>query len=283
MIIWLASYPKSGNTWLRAFLSSYLYLDSNSQSFHFDILKKIERFPHPEQFENIGILPQNIKNFEEVVKAWIPLQKKINENKKINFLKTHNAFGSLNNYPFTDKNNTLGLIYLVRDPRDVLISYSKHLNKDLDKTLKYILTDNHMGILHSKINVNSELRGSWNQNYNSWKNFNLTKKIIIRYEDLVKDPFNTFSKVVNYLKKLFEKKSLFLAFDKEKIRKCIEITNFNNLQNLEKRKGFKEGITSNELFFNKGKIEQWKEELDEKILYKIEKKLKKEMKELNYL
>ena len=283
MIIWLASYPKSGNTWLRAFLSSYLYLDSNNQSFHFDILKKIERFPHPEQFENIGILPQNIKSFEEVVKAWIPLQKKINENKKINFLKTHNAFGSLNNYPFTDKNNTLGLIYLVRDPRDVLISYSKHLNKDLDKTLKYILTDNHMGILHSKINVNSELRGSWNQNYNSWKNFNLTEKIIIRYEDLVKDPFNTFSKVVNYLKKLFEKKSLFLAFDEEKIRKCIEITNFNNLQNLEKRKGFKEGITSNELFFNKGKIEQWKEELDEKILYRIEKKLKKEMKELNYL
>ena len=108
MIIWLASYPKSGNTWLRAFIASYLYLDIKNQSFNFDLLEKIERFPHPKQFENIGIIPQSLKNFEEVVKAWIPLQKKINENKKINFLKTHNAFGSLNNYPFTDKNNTLG-------------------------------------------------------------------------------------------------------------------------------------------------------------------------------
>ena len=92
MIIWLASYPKSGNTWLRAFIASYLYLDIKNQSFNFNLLKKIERFPHPKQFENIGIIPQNLKNFEEVVKAWIPLQKKINENKKINFLKTHNAF-----------------------------------------------------------------------------------------------------------------------------------------------------------------------------------------------
>jgi len=281
MIIWLASYPKSGNTWLRAFISSYLYLDS--KYFDFNIIKKIERFPHPEQFENIGILPQNLKNFEEVVKAWIPLQKKINENNKINFLKTHNAFGSLNNYPFTDKNNTLGLIYLVRDPRDVLISYSKHLDKDIDKTLKYILTDEHMGVLHSKINVHCEIRGSWARNYNSWKNFNLAEKIIIRYEDLLENPFKTFSKIINYLQILFKKKSLILDFDEEKIHKCIEITSFSNLQNLEKKVGFDEGITSNELFFNKGKIGQWKEKLDKKILYKIEKQLKKEMKELNYL
>ena len=115
MIIWIASYPKSGNTWVRAFISSYLYLDIKNQSFNFDLLNKIERFPKSKQFENIGIIPQNLKNFEEIVRTWIPLQKKINENNKINFLKTHNAFGRLNNYPFTDKNNTIGLIIIKPD------------------------------------------------------------------------------------------------------------------------------------------------------------------------
>jgi len=281
MIIWIASYPKSGNTWLRTFLCSYIYADEKYKTFDFDLLKNIKRFPHLQQYKNIGINP---KSLEDVAKSWIAVQSKINLNKKINFLKTHNAFGKLNNYQFTDKNNTLGAIYLVRDPRDVLVSYSRHLNMSIEETLKFVLEEDHKGWLtEHKKDIIGEIRGNWAQNYNSWKNFYLEEKVIIRYEDLISDTFNVFYKIVVFLSKLFSKHSFFLKVDKKKIEKCIEFSDFNKLKNLEKEKGFVENFNKKNLFFNQGKINQWQNILDEKTVYKLEKKFKKEMIELGYL
>ncbi len=281
MIIWLASFPKSGNTWMRAFLSSYLYLDLDKENFTFNLLKKIERFPNLNQLNNIGIKP---KSFLDVAKSWIPTQNHINLNNKINLLKTHQAFGNFENFPFTDSNNTLGAIYLVRDPRDVLISYSKHMKQSIDKTLDLVLEDDSKGnLFEGKNSVIGEMRGSWSQHYNSWKYSNLKEKIIIKYEDLINNPFDTFSKVISHLNYLFRKLSFPLETNAERIRKCIEISNFNNLQNLEKKLGFSDNINSGATFFNKGTTNQWQDELNDKIIYKIEKKFKKEMKELNYI
>jgi len=281
MIIWLASFPKSGNTWMRAFLSSYLYLDLDKENFTFNLLKKIERFPNLNQLNNIGIKP---KSFLDVAKSWIPTQNHINLNNKINLLKTHQAFGNFENFPFTDSNNTLGAIYLVRDPRDVLISYSKHMKQSIDKTLDLVLEDDSKGnLFEGKNSVIGEMRGSWSQHYNSWKYSNLKDKIIIKYEDLINNPFDTFSKVISHLNYLFRKLSFPLETNAERIRKCIEISNFNNLQNLEKKSGFSDNINSGATFFNKGTTNQWQDELNDKIIYKIEKKFKKEMKELNYI
>ena len=276
MIVWIASFPKSGNTWLRAFLCSYLYMNPDDNNFDFGLFKNILRFPNSKQYEDIGIKP---KNFEDVAKNWIAAQEKINSNKKINFLKTHNAFGGLENSPFTNKKNTLGAIYLVRDPRDVLVSYSRHLELSIDKTLELVLEDDHKGWLNeNKKDVIGEIRGSWAQNYNSWKNYYLTEKIIIKYEDLIKDPFNNFSNVIKYLNKLFG-----LEINDEKIKKCIEITDFNKLKNLEMKTGFVENYNKKESFFNKGQANQWQNLLDEKVTYKLEKKFKKEMQELKYI
>ena len=281
MIIWIASFPKSGNTWMRAFLCSYLYLDLDKENFSFDLLNKIKRFPNINQLNDIGIKP---KSFIDVARSWIAAQNHINLNSKINLLKTHQAFGSFENFFFTDSINTLGAIYLVRDPRDVLISYAKHMKQDIDKTLDLVLEDDSKGnLFEGKNNVIGEVRGSWSQHYNSWKYSNLKEKIIIKYEDLINNPFNTFSKVINYLNYLFQKLSFSLETNDERIRKCIEISNFNNLQNLEKKLGFDENIKSDAFFFNKGTTKQWEDELNDKILYKIEKKFKKEMKELNYI
>ena len=281
MIIWLASFPKSGNTWMRAFLSSYLYLDLDKENFTFNLLKKIERFPNLNQLNNIGIKP---KSFLDVAKSWIPTQNHINLNNKINLLKTHQAFGNFENFPFTDSNNTLGAIYLVRDPRDVLISYSKHMKQSIDKTLDLVLEDDSKGnLFEGKNSVIGEMRGSWSQHYNSWKYSNLKEKIIIKYEDLINNPFDTFSKAISHLNYLFRKLSFPLETNAERIRKCIQISNFNNLQNLEKKLGFSDNIKSGATFFNKGTTNQWQDELNDKIIYKIEKKFKKEMKELNYI
>jgi len=281
MIVWIASFPKSGNTWLRIFLCSYIYMNQKNNTFDFNLLKNIKRFPNTQQYEDIGIKP---KNFEDVAKSWIAAQNKINSNKKINFLKTHNAFGGLKNCPFTDKTNTLGAIYLVRDPRDVLVSYSRHLEMSIEETLELVLEDDHKGWLNEdKKDVIGEMRGSWAQNYNSWKNFYLREKIIIRYEDLIDDTFNTFSKIIIFLNKLFPKHSSFLEVDNKKIEKCIELSDFNKLKNLEKEKGFVENFKKEKPFFYKGKTKQWQNILDEKTVYKLEKKFKKEMIELGYL
>ena len=274
MIIWLASYPKSGNTWVRAFLSTYIY--SQNEEFKFENMKKIDLFPQMKYFNDIGVIPNNLSEF---AKNLILTQDKINLSNDIVFFKTHNAMCSIGNYPFTNKDNTLGVIYLIRDPRDVLISYSKHDDTSMDFSLKALINSKNAGYLIDDKNKKLlSTIGNWSENYNSWKNFNLTKKIIIKYEDLLINPFDNFLKIIEYLNKLYG-----LKIDKDKIKKIIEITKFSNLQDLEKKFGFNEKISKKELFFREGKSGYWKSQLDKKIIDKIENLFCNEMKELNYL
>ncbi len=98
MIIWIASYPKSGNTWIRSLLSSYLF--SKDGRFSFKLLKNIE------QFSSKDFLSDKLKrsNYQAIIsKNWIPSQKIINRDKKIHILKTHNFAGTISGYPFTNE------------------------------------------------------------------------------------------------------------------------------------------------------------------------------------
>ncbi len=274
MIIWIASYPKSGNTWVRAFLSTYIY--SQNGEFKFENLKKITLFPQMKYFNDIGVTPNN---FLEFAKNLVLAQDKINLSNDIVFFKTHNAMCSVGNYPFTNKDNTLGAIYIIRDPRDVLVSYAKHDDTSLDFSLKALINTKNLGTLIDDKNKKLlSIIGSWSENYNSWKNFNLTKKIIIKYEDLLINPFDNFLKIIEYLNELYG-----LKVDKDKIKKIIQITKFSNLQDWEKKFGFNETISKKELFFREGKSGSWKSQLDKKITDKIENLFHNEMKELNYL
>ena len=92
MIFWIASYPKSGNTWLRALLSSYFYSDDGT--FKQDLLGNIEQFPEKKHFSEFNY---DAKIVIETSRFWIKAQEKINLNNKLNFFKTHNILGSINN------------------------------------------------------------------------------------------------------------------------------------------------------------------------------------------
>ena len=98
MIFWIASYPKSGNTWLRALISSYFF--SKDGNFSKEIIKNIDQFPEKIHFQSFNYDPKNIT---DTTKFWIKAQEKINNDKKIRFFKTHNVFGKINNHTFTDK------------------------------------------------------------------------------------------------------------------------------------------------------------------------------------
>tara|TARA_B100000989_G_scaffold29020_1_gene18647 strand:+ start:994 stop:1827 length:834 start_codon:yes stop_codon:yes gene_type:complete len=277
MIIWLASYPKSGNTWMWFFIKSYFNPPNKkfSLNHHKDDPYLLETFPVERRFDELKIKYQD---FFEISKNWINLQSLINLNNKTNFLKTHNAMCTINNNKFTDTHNTLGAIHIVRDPRDVLVSYSSYMSENINETLKTLLSvESYEGGNFKKKFYRKSLMGNWSGHYNSWKNFKLKETILVRYEDMVNNPNLTFLKVLNYLKKINK-----IEIDKKKMTHAIEETSFENLKKLEINEGFKVN-PSKKPFFRKGRVGDWKEILTKTQAQKIEEAFKTEMIELGYL
>ena len=277
MIIWLASYPKSGNTYLRSFLSTYFF--SKDGNYSFDLLKNIRQYPKSSLFFNLGI---NIKDKHEVAKSHLKVQSIINKEKGSRFLKTHSGLVKMDGYNFTDMNNSLGVIYIVRDPRDVVISFSHHNNQPVSETLKMIEEN---FILDAEENRVPVYMGSWSFHYNSWKSFKSSNKyLLIKYEDLIKYKENIFKKVLIFIKKLSNGS---FEVNDSKIKKVIQEIEFEKLKKLEEKKGFPEAKEYKDgkkiSFFRKGLSGQWKNNLDLKTINSIEKSCGKEMKELGYL
>jgi len=277
MIIWLASYPKSGNTWVKLFLSAYLGNQNSSRPFDINkMLIPFSLFPTNNLIKKFNF---DFTNFEKIAEHWIPMQDYLNLGTKENiFVKTHNAICTINGNKFTNKQNSLGAIYLVRDPRDIIISYSSFLNKSYDEVATYLFNNKSFEL--SNIDgkqFDFTLIGSWSDNYNSWKNYKSIDVLIIKYEDLVSNTQNTFTKIIKYLNKIDN-----IKIDNEKIKSCINVTSFKNLRKIEEEKGFIEKGFG-EFFFRKGKVGDWKEKLNQDLVKKVEEKFKLEMKELGYI
>ena len=278
MIIWLASYPKSGNTWVRAFLASILYSEKGINDF--STLYKIQQFPRREQFE---ALIDDFQNPKKILENWKNAQDRINLNNEIKLLKTHHVLCKMGNFEFTDNSNSLGAIYIVRDPRTVLLSIKHHFGmKDFEEARNFITNENvWLGINKSdkyknRANKVPTLISSWRVNYLSWKN-KIQNSLIVKYEDLLENPQKEFFKIVKFMEKLMDCK-----FEEEKINNAINSTSFQTLQELEQRGMFTEQGQGTR-FFNSGPNADWKSQLDKNIIDEINLKFKNEMVELGYL
>ena len=280
MIVWLASYPKSGNTLLRAILSSYFF--SNDGIFNFKQLNNIVSFPSKKFFDDIGINTLTSSE-KEIFENYINAQKKFLGEKKnsIKFLKTHSSLCNIENYSFTNLNLTLGVIYVVRDPRTTILSYCHHFNLTIDKALINFLSPS--GTLDKKANLKTYVN-TWNLNYNSWKNIGETRYLLIKYEDLVKDKDKVIKQVFNFLEKLTNSK---FNINQDKMNNVIESTSFKRMQELEQKFGFHESSVNSKgekiTFFNTGPKNEKKLILDNINKLKIEKNFEKEMLELGYI
>ena len=174
MIIWTASYPKSGNTLVRSLFSAYLFTKDGNFNF-------------------------------EVLKNYIRAQEEINKKgkKSITFLKTHSTLHSVNNHKFTNYQNTYGVIYIVRDPRNVVLSYANHNQMTIEQAAKSLKSFRVLGgVKNSKVAADRGLThvGSWSSHYNVWKEFKKTNRyLLIKYEDLISDTKGTFLKILNFI------------------------------------------------------------------------------------
>ena len=277
MIIWLASYPKSGNTWVRLFLNSLIFTKDANVNIN-DI--KIEQFPSRKYFNGIT---NNIDDMEEFMQYCNIAQSKLNLDSKIKFFKTHNAFWRTGIYSFTDDKNTMGIIHIVRDPRNVITSIKNHYNyENYEKALKFMEDEkNIIGIKGSTKEMDlPTLISSWKTHYNSWKNLTTLKSryILIKYEDLLKDPVNEFNKICSFISKISK-----LKFSEKNILKAVENTNFEKLKKQEQSKGFKEAPKNNNKFFYLGPSNVWQNLLDKNIKDRLESNFKQEMQDLSYL
>ena len=279
MIIWLASYPKSGNTLLRSLLSSYFY--SSDGSFTFKNLEKISQFPLTSHLMSIGV---NIDNEEDVFKNFINAQNLINQDKgKIKFFKTHSSLSQTYESNFTNLRNTLGTIYIVRDPRNVVTSFAHHYSMSIDQATDVMIDKNRF---MDKTPKNCRVfLGSWSFNYNSWKNLQKHNKyLLIKYEDLISKKKNVLLKIFKYLDFLGLKTNL----DMIKLNKAIKTTQFEDMKKKEENEVFYEALIDTNTgkrknFFNLGPKNDWRKLLDKRIKDKIEKNFEKEMIELGYL
>jgi hypothetical protein len=278
MIIWISSFPKSGNTWVRSIISALVYSDDGV--FNFNLIKKIDQFPLRKHFLEFT---KDIRNIHSVKKYWILAQDRINLDNKTKFLKTHQINCNLDGYSFTNKNNTAATIYIVRDPRSVIGSISNHFSVTIEEAKnmvlgRRVLINTGKSYEHDVVT----LLGSWGEHYKFWtkKNDNL---LLLKYEDILLDPKRQLKKIILFLKKFIKFK-----IDESKENNIIASTSFRNLQDLENKTGFSESIlderTNKKIkFFNLGSRNNFKEYLDKKIQAEVETKFFIEMKELGYL
>ena len=284
MIIWLASYPKSGNTLLRSMLAAYFF--SKDGIYDFPLIQNIRQFPNIRLFENLGV---DIRNEKEVIKNYINVQESFNKKDSVQFLKTHSYLFNIDNNAFTDLKNSLGSIYIVRDPRNVVTSWAKFANVTIQKAADTLINTTQFG---GDLNVKEGSErsmvhiGTWNGNFQSWKSFKYQDRyLLIKYEDLINNREENFLKVLKFIFKLQKTK---FELNKSKFENVIETTDFAKLKKLEKEKGFSEAKTNKKTgekipFFNLGPKNDWKTMLEPEVRTKIEKAFEKEMLELGYL
>ena len=276
MIIWIASYPKSGNTWLRSLINSYYF---SRDKFNLSDLKKIPNFSVSD-FINDSLL---LQNGVDVAKQWLNVQRDINKNyKKTLFFKTHNACVAINKNLFTDSDNTAGCIYVVRDPRNIITSYKNFERKTYDEILNHMKNKEAFLFSEKKTGFKSfEFIGSWADNYNSWFHNKLGIPIcLIKYEDLVKDTLGELRKIIDFIANVQNIKNY--SFDNEKAERGVDDSSFENLSKMEQDGGFNEA-RRDQKFFNMGEKNNWQKLLPVTIRENIEKSFYSEMKELNYL
>ena len=274
-IIWLSSFPKSGNTWMRHLLSNYYF--NEEKVFDFYKSEKIKKFKVQKDFRKKIDKSDVVKSLNENSQYWIKSQENWKSEGDILFLKNHNANVSFKNNFFTNDEISKAIIYIVRDPRDVVISASYFWKKSIDWVIEKICNDEYFTSINERDDTDFEFYSTWKINFISWiyaKHTEKVPKILIKYEDLLKDTNKEFNKILDFINKLNGEKT-----NISQLNFSVENSQFKKLSHSES----KNNIENEDKFFRSGKSNQWINNLSQEQLRKIENSFKNEMSFLGYI
>lgn len=252
-IYWLASYPKSGNTWFRAFLHNFLEngdkpADINDLSTG-HIASGRGWLDGVLGFDTADLIPDEIDDLRPSVYRWSTREE------DIAYHKIHDAYTFTSSQkPLVSREATLGALYLLRNPLDVAPSAANHWHCTIDTAIER-MGKSEMELSGSRIGLLSQVRQrllSWSEHVLSWVDAPDLNCHVIRYEDMLGQPGKTFAQAIRFLR---------LPDDPQRIAKAIRHSDFNELSRQESEKGFHERPPHTERFFRQGRSGDWREKL----------------------
>ena len=251
--IWLlASYHKSGNTWLRVVLASLLSgrpVDINAMpSMNFGASDRA-------LFDKaLGIASADLTIEQET--NLVPRAYEIwaAEAQRPIYSKTHDAYRlTPAGEPVFPTTATRGAVYVVRDPRAVAVSFANHRGRDIDDTIDR-MENREAGSSESIPRLSQQLferPGHWSDHVESWLGAPFPVHLV-RYEDMHNDPHAAFAAVARFLG---------LPCDSERIAAAVEAAAFPRLQAQERAAGFIEKPSRSPVFFREGRVDGWRQVL----------------------
>ncbi|MAI12798.1 MAG: sulfotransferase [Rhodospirillaceae bacterium] len=241
-IIWLASYPKSGNTWLRIFLEN-LFRNTQSPADINDL--SVVKFSDNSfsLYETVSGKSLRNENDSNIHKLRNQVQKYMGSHSETVFAKTHNAVMNFENSPLIWLEHLAGGVYVIRNPLDMLISFSDHYNLTIDDTIEAISSPYHR--INSTEKGIFQILGGWSNHYYSWFSVENLSPLCLRYEDMIQNPVKSFGKLTKFLG---------LPKDTPRLKRAIRNSSFQVVSQQETRSGFAEQSRAGHKFFRQGKV-----------------------------
>jgi hypothetical protein len=271
-LVWLASYPKSGNTWTRIFLANYLTNAqqpvSINQARHFGVGDNAA-----EMYDRVAGRRINRGDNALTMRLRDGVMRGIsNNNADVNLIKTHNTCKMAWGYPLIPNQFTRSAIYVMRNPLDMVMSYARHYDLTLEKATEAICHKDNA--LSSDDAMVTSFLGTWSDHVTTWTSVQPYPVLILRYEDLLETPEQEFTKVVEHFG---------MTVDPERLDRAIRFSSFKELKSQEEKEGFLERSKASKSFFTKGQSGHWKDELPPELADKIIKANRQTMKRFGYL
>jgi hypothetical protein len=253
-IVWLASYPKSGNTWTRAFLTSYLGDADETDINDLEggpIASSRQIFDLAVGIEAACLLPEEVENLRPAA-----FRVQAREQGRRVFMKTHDAWTRTPaGEPLVPADVTHGVVYIVRNPLDVAVSAMHHFGLTTAAAVAMLCDEAHL-LSHARGGLADQLPQrllSWSSHVRSWVDASALPIYVIRYEDMLADPQTAFGGLVRFAG---------LDYNAERVAIAVGAASFETLQRQEQAAGFRErSARAAAPFFRSGQAGSWRNTL----------------------
>ncbi|MBB5722922.1 hypothetical protein FHS72_002558 [Loktanella ponticola] len=271
-LFWLASYPKSGNTWLRIVLANYLL--GGDAPLAINAVRKLGYSDsEAAHYTRANGGPYDLADAQKT----IALREKsllniVTTGPKVALIKTHNYNSTINNVALIPSAYTRGAIYVARHPGDVALSFASHYGLSIDETIARMAEPR--AVVGGSKGAALQFTSDWSSHVQSWAASKAFKVSVIRYEDMHDAPKKVFGSVLKHMG---------VAVDADKLDRAIAHSKFDELQKQEQTEAFSENTAHQPQFFRSGTAGGWRDNLSKAQIDALTKTHGKIMKALGYL